>query len=239
MKTIITFLFCLVSILNMEVVGQTFRDRLNNVTETQQDEEISSRGKLDSIFPFSGKHRGYSYVDLGLPSGNLWATCNVGSSYDNVCGNVYAWGEVKTKSVFNQNNCSTLGIEASNFRCWDENFDVVKARWGGDWESPESYDYQELIKNCNTQWLTSSKNGESRIIGVKLIGPNENFIVFPISTSFNSYWGSDPYDDNGWGWNKWDAMAFGIDQSKCYTFTDERWKGKYIRGIIKKRRKLK
>ena len=42
----------------------------------------------------------YGYVDLGLPSGTLWATCNIGANYPWEYGNYYAWGETKTKAVY-------------------------------------------------------------------------------------------------------------------------------------------
>lgn len=44
---------------------------------------------------------GHSYVDLGLTSGTLWATCNVGASSPEEYGGYYAWGEVAGKSGAN------------------------------------------------------------------------------------------------------------------------------------------
>lgn len=38
---------------------------------------------------------GYDYVDLGLPSGTLWATCNVGASTPEDSGLYFAWGDVQ------------------------------------------------------------------------------------------------------------------------------------------------
>jgi hypothetical protein len=35
---------------------------------------------------------GHEYVDLGLPSGTLWATCNVGASKPEEYGDYFAWG---------------------------------------------------------------------------------------------------------------------------------------------------
>jgi hypothetical protein len=35
---------------------------------------------------------GYDYVDLGLPSGNLWATCNIGAENPEDAGLYFAWG---------------------------------------------------------------------------------------------------------------------------------------------------
>lgn len=51
-----------------------------------------------------GETNGVEYVDLDLPSGNLWATMNIGADENDVCGNYYAWGETSTKNSFDINN---------------------------------------------------------------------------------------------------------------------------------------
>ncbi len=48
-----------------------------------------------------GIENGHEWVDLGLPSGTKWATCNIGASNPQEYGNYYAWGEVTTKSIYN------------------------------------------------------------------------------------------------------------------------------------------
>ena len=40
------------------------------------------------------------YVDLGLPSGTLWATCNLGASSPEEYGDYYAWGETEQKDYY-------------------------------------------------------------------------------------------------------------------------------------------
>lgn len=47
---------------------------------------------------------GHVYVDLGLPSGTLWATCNVGANTPEEYGDYFAWGETSTKAKYNWNN---------------------------------------------------------------------------------------------------------------------------------------
>ncbi len=42
----------------------------------------------------------HEWVDLGLPSGTLWATCNVGASRPEEYGDYFAWGETKPKSTY-------------------------------------------------------------------------------------------------------------------------------------------
>lgn len=54
----------------------------------------------DSITFVDGDTNGVEYVDLGLPSGNLWATCNVGATKPEEYGDLFAWGEVSQKDTF-------------------------------------------------------------------------------------------------------------------------------------------
>lgn len=61
-------------------------------------------GTTCSAQTVSGKVGGHNYVDLGLPSGLKWATCNVGGSKPTDYGNYYAWGEVKPKKKYDWNS---------------------------------------------------------------------------------------------------------------------------------------
>ena len=63
----------------------------------------------------SGTINGHDYVDLGLPSGLKWATCNVGASKPEDYGNYYAWGETTTKSEYTEENSVTMGQPMSDF----------------------------------------------------------------------------------------------------------------------------
>ena len=65
---------------------------------------------------------GHEYVDLGLPSGTLWATCNVGATTPEDYGNYFAWGETATKAVYNWSTykyCNNPGYGYNGFpaRC--------------------------------------------------------------------------------------------------------------------------
>ena len=55
----------------------------------------------------------HEYVDLGLPSGTLWATCNIGADSPEGFGNYYAWGETAPKSRYGSNNYSQHGYDGS------------------------------------------------------------------------------------------------------------------------------
>ncbi|MBQ8957850.1 MAG: hypothetical protein IJ057_05045 [Bacteroidales bacterium] len=63
---------------------------------TKPDEPNGSENNLT----VSGNINGHDYVDLGLPSGTLWATCNIGADMPKDRGEYFAWGETSPKEVY-------------------------------------------------------------------------------------------------------------------------------------------
>ena len=99
----------------------------------------------------SGTLNGYAWVDLGLPSGLKWATCNVGASSPEGYGDYYAWGETSTKSDYNENNSTTYGKSMGDIS-GNSSYDVARKLWGGTWRLPTDSEFQELIDNCTWEW---------------------------------------------------------------------------------------
>lgn len=140
---------------------------------------------------------GHKFVDLGLPSGLLWARTNVGATYSFNDGNYFAWGEEEPKSCYNG---STYGGEiSSKYNSSDGRMilgvedDVATVNWGVPCRIPSSSEYSELEKECKWEW-TSDYNGAS---GYTVTGPNGNSIFLPASGCIReskiSYHGSDGY----------------------------------------------
>ncbi len=118
-------------------------------------------------------HEGHEWVDLGMPSGLKWATCNVGASTMSDYGDYYAWGETGTKSTYSSDNC------LANGKSWgdiggDSSRDAARANWGGSWRMPTKAEFQELKDNCT--WIWTAQNGH---VGYKITGPNGNSIFLP------------------------------------------------------------
>ena len=113
------------------------------------------------------------WVDLGLPSGILWAKYNVGASSPEEYGDYYAWGETETKSSYGMSNYNLydLNIDISN-----TNYDVATQKWGNGARIPSLENFKELLSNCS--WYDSSYNG---IRGYYAKGSNGNKIFFPFS----------------------------------------------------------
>lgn len=150
-----------------------------------------------SLISSSGKINGHDYVDLGLPSGLKWATCNLGATTPTQWGNYYCWGETSpTSENFRNSSCSTLGRLMGDISGIQE-YDVARKSWGATWRMPTSTEFEELINLCQWQWISG--------LGYKIIGPNGNFIFILAARYGGSrgeigaagdYWSSTPLTKN-------------------------------------------
>ena len=157
---------------------------------------------------------GHEYVDLGLPSGLKWATCNIGANKPEDYGDYFACGETETKTEYSRENSLTRehsiselrrrGIVDGNNRLTSSH-DAARAKWGGSWRMPTKEELEELENKCTWTWTT--QNG---VKGYKVTGPNGKSIFLPAAgrrygTSldydgdYGYYWSSTPGDDYGGG----------------------------------------
>lgn len=177
---------------------------------------------------------GHGYVDLGLPSGLKWATCNVGASSPSDYGHYYAWGETSTKSEYTVENsktdCKSMGDIGGN-----ASYDAVRANWGGSWRLPTEAEFNELDNLCT--WTWTSQDGHN---GYLAQGPNGNSIFFP-ATGFRSmtslystgvvgcYWSSTPDSPSNY------ARIFDFDIRTSHTGPSVSWNprsgGRSVRGV--------
>ena len=135
----------------------------------------------------------HKYVDLGLPSGTLWATCNVGANNPEDYGDYFAWGETTTKSTYSWSTykycrdgnyhkltkyCDESGYGNNGFtdgkRTLDPSDDAATANWGDGWCMPTTDQITELNGKCTWNW--TSRNGKN---GYEVIGPNGNRLFLP------------------------------------------------------------
>ena len=139
---------------------------------------------------------GREFVDLGLPSGALWATMNIGATSPEKTGNKYAWGETTTKSTYNwktykfctfytnsslyymnkYSRASGTGDKKNVLELVD---DAARVNWGGQWKMPTTGNFEELCEKCT--WTLTTLNGTNVY---KVTGPNGNSIYLPATT----YW---------------------------------------------------
>ena len=124
-------------------------------------------------------NNGYDYVDLGLPSGTLWATCNVGAKRSSDFGIYFQWGDTKgyTKEQigkdkqFNWKNYKwnpnsdgeTFTKYTNKGEALELEDDAAHVHMGGDWHMPSSEQYQELIDNTISKYK-KTQNGVNGIL---------------------------------------------------------------------------
>lgn len=211
---------------------------------------LQARGQNEN-----GSHNGHEFVDLGLPSGTLWATCNVGADAPEEYGNYYAWGETTTKSTYSWNNykycngSSSLltkycNISKLGYNGYTDDLiilqlddDAATVNWGGDWRMPSKEEWRELFSNTTSMWVT-----KNAIYGMFLIASNGNSIFLPAAGVYYNnnveaagrlglYWSS--LLDTGFTNCSW-HLQFGANE--CGTWWTERRKGQSVRPVCSKHR---
>lgn len=120
-------------------------------------------------------------IDLGLPSGTLWACCNVGADQPEDFGTYYQSG--------NPGNGNVFKADDDTYEFAGTKFDPATVEWGVEWATPTSDQMEELVK-CSTH----ENKYEMRVIDgsrfifppepggtgyVKVYGPNGNYILMP------------------------------------------------------------
>ena len=208
---------------------------------------FTTQGDLQLVAKFEEKvnYNGHAYVDLGLPSGIKWATCNVGANSPEEYGGYYAWGETEEKSNYEwstyrwcngSENTMTKYCTRSydgtvdNKTVLDPEDDVAHVKWGGSWRMPTRAELDELRHECTWQWTT--QNG---VNGYRVTGPNGNSIFLPAagfrkgtvvsSVGFGNYWSSSLSDNS--------YYVYGLFLSDCRHEWDSyyRYNGHSVRPV--------
>ena len=145
----------------------------------------------------------YAYVDLGLPSGTLWAEHNVGALFPEGYGDYFAYGEIEQKNSYTSDNCSSYQEDLGDISGNPE-YDAAAAQWGNGWRMPTLEEMFELTQECT--WLWTEENG---VPGYKVTSKtNGNYIFLPASgfrvygdlidqNVYGYYWTSTPYEEEG------------------------------------------
>ncbi len=180
----------------------------------------------------------HEYVDLGLPSGTLWATCNIGASAPEECGDYFAWGETTPKVYYGWSTYKWFATGASQTGfmkyCCDSSAgyfdfddgktelnpadDAATMNWGPNWQMPSDNQLNELDESCSWQW--TQRNG---VNGYLITGPNGKTMFLPL-TGF--YVGSSRVRAgfDGEYWSRTLFTEYYSSSRACYlTFYDEDW----------------
>ena len=191
-------------------------------------------------------HKGHDYVDLGLPSGTLWATCNVGASQPEGFGNYYSWGETRTKTVYGwENYKQSNGANKLTKYCTDSQYgnnsftdrltnlqtsDDPAASWGNGWHSPTKAQWEELLNNTTNSWTTrrgvqgflfTARNGRQLFLPAAGCRNNSELI-----SPGGHYWSSSLYIDTPvYAWE------FVFDSSDSFVAANYRYNGLSVRPV--------
>lgn len=134
----------------------------------------------------------HEYVDLGLPSGIKWATCNVGANTSKKYGEYYAWGEIEPKQKYSSNSL-TSGKKISDIG-GNSTYDVARAKWGGSWRMPTKNEFEELEAHCKFKvvyknFIAKFFKMSSQIKGVRIISKSNGKSIFlPAAGKYVSYY---------------------------------------------------
>ncbi len=199
-----------------------------------------------------GSWGSHDYVNLGLPSGTLWATCNVGADTPEDYGDYFAWGETQPKDWYGWSayqycmgsyntltkycNNSVYGYNGftDNLTILQPSDDAATANWGNGWRMPTKEEWQELYQNTTHTWTTqngvngrlfTASNGISLFLpvaGFRWVGELCNVGIF------GYYWSSSlGTDDPDFAW----CLYFGSDGAHGYDFSYGHGSGYPVRPV--------
>lgn len=168
-------------------------------------------------------------IDLGLSV--KWADRNVGADSPEAYGDYYAWGELTTKTEYNEYNSTAYGKDTGVIS-GNATYDVATANWGDGWRLPTVEEINELVANCTWTWV--EQNG---VNGMSVKAANGNTIFLPAAGyfdetsvsyagSYGTYWTGSPYDSWNYQANSIDFGSNGQGQYPNY-----RYEGRVVRPV--------
>ena len=198
---------------------------------------------------------GHEYVDLGLPGGVLWATCNVGAEQPEKYGLYFAWGETngctraeKRSFYWSVYKWSINSTDKMNKYCTnpgegtvdkktelDADDDAATKNWGEGWRMPTRQEFADLISDEYTthEWVTV--NG---VTGQKITSKSNGNSIFLPATGYRNNVALYYNDTNGYYWTKtvstdfnYDACMLCFNSGGLSTNSTNRFNGLAVRAV--------
>ena len=181
-------------------ITQTYKQQTIVVSGYGYGINLQNSDTVEQTFVVPALEDNHEYVDLGLPSGTLWATCNIGASAPEEFGDYFAWGETEPKDKYDSNTYkwynydhrhytkyhkdyayydasgNYISVPADGNTVLDPEDDAAYVNWSPFWRMPTSEQQLELVEQCTWTWTT--RNG---VFGQLVTGPNGNSIFLPAS----------------------------------------------------------
>ena len=180
-----------------------------------------------TVRPVRSPQTEHAYVDLGLPSGTKWATCNVGADSPEDYGDYFAWGETTPKDTYTEENYTY----SENPAILPSNHDAATANWGPDWRIPTKEEWQELYNNTTHTWTT--QNG---VNGRLFTASNGNSLFLP-AAGWRFFYNHDGVSFGGVFWSSslgtYGPWLLTFAEGGCSTLDDylERYYGLTVRAV--------
>ncbi len=213
----------------------------------------------------SVKNNGYNheYVDLGLPSGTLWATCNVGATKPTEYGDLFAWGEPTPKETFtwenykwcngNYNTLTKYNSKSKygtvdNKKVLEPQDDAATVNWGNKWRMPTTKEQYELVEGCDWEWTdnyegsgVAGRIGKSKHNGNTIFLPaagycKDNGRNYEDKNKTGGYWSSSPSSPTTYyAWHFFFGLTTHDIRNSCGQNYDNRSIGRSVRAVCSKK----
>lgn len=166
-KEIKYFIACLVPLVILYFVFSGFRGCGGNKKLTSE----QCADSIENTFEYPQNASGKA-VDLGLPSGTLWADRNLDALDETDEGMLFIWGDPTGMN-------DTVKVPDNVYNISGTEYDIVKEKWGEDWCMPNLEQFNELHDQCSIK-----KIEKNNIKGYLVTGPNGNTLFFPFSSLY-------------------------------------------------------
>ena len=197
-----------------------------------------------------------TYVDLGLPSGTLWAKYNLGANAPEECGNYYAWGETQPKDSYSESTykyCNGSEKALTKY-CYDKSYgdnsfwdgvtelsiydDAATMNWGGNWVTPS---YDQLVELVDNNYTTQTWTTRGGVNGCLITSKSNGKSIFLPANGFYGWYGGSSLEYLSYRCNYWSsslgitdpraAQSYWLDEEGCYVTYTSRYFGMGIRPV--------
>ncbi len=188
--------------------------RVNSAVCYSEVKSVTTTGEKPDDYIIINDHK---FIDLGLSSGLLWATCNIDAATPADRGEYFAWGETKPKAIYNWSTYA-YGTSADNITKYnstdgkttlDNTDDAAYVYWGTSCRMPTGEELTELNDSCTWTWTSVTDCSGNAVGGYQITGKNSKSIFLPVGgylsegsyvnrESFGDYWTSTLYSSNNY-----------------------------------------
>ena len=202
---------------------------------------------------FSPDDKRHLAIDLGLPSGTLWATCNIGANSPEEYGDYFAWGETEPKesNVWATYKYCKGDDKTMTKYCLQSDYgyngytdtltdllpedDAATANWGSNWQMPS---FDQIDELCNSSYTTTTWTTRNGVYGQMITSKSNGNSIFLPAAGYRNGTNVEEAGTEGYYWTrsiyKYYDNAYSIYLSSEDIFWrngDERYCGQVIRPV--------